>query len=84
MAASVLQLFSMSDVNRRSVDDKSAGQRDSLFSSPEPKGSAMDSATSVYSTVDKRGEAATLDHLDSYNRVGRGKDRGKEAAPISA
>jgi hypothetical protein len=81
-ASSVLELFSMSDLDRRSVDDERAGQRDSLFSSPEPEGSAVDSDTSVYSVVDKRGKASTLQRLDSYNPAGRGKDQGKEAAPI--
>jgi len=74
----------MSDVDRYSVDDESAGQRDSLFSSPEPEGSAVDTDTSVYSIVDKRGEAPTLERWDSYNRAGRGKDKGKEAAAIPA
>jgi hypothetical protein len=74
----------MSDVDRYSVDDESAGQRDSLFSSPEPEGSAVESDTSVYSNVDKRGEASTLQRLDNCNPSGRGKDQGKEAAPIPA
>ena len=83
-ASSVLELFSMSEDDRYSVDDGSPGQRDSLFSSPEPEGSAMDSDTSVASAVDKRGEAATPGHLDSYNRAGQGKDQGKEATPFPA
>ncbi|KAK5041872.1 hypothetical protein LTR84_002646 [Exophiala bonariae] len=65
----------MSDVDRYSVDDESAGQRDSLFSSPEPEGSAVESDTSVYSNVDKRGEASTLQRLDNCNPSGRGKDQ---------
>lgn len=83
-ASSVLELFSMSDVDRHSVDGESASQRDSLFSSPEPEGSSVDSDTSVYSIVDKRGEAPTLHRLDSSNRAGRGRDQGREAAPIPA
>lgn len=60
MAASVLELFSISKDNRSSVDEGSPGQRDSLFSSPEPEGSTMDSDTSITSATDKHGEAATL------------------------
>lgn len=84
MAASVLELFSISKDNRSSVDEGSPGQRDSLFSSPEPEGSTMDSDTSITSATDKHGEAATLFHLDSYNRTGQGKDQGKDARPFPA
>jgi hypothetical protein len=81
-ASSVLEPFSMSEVDRASVDNESVGQRDSLFSSPEPEGSAVDSNTSVESVVDKRGEVPTLEHLDCYDWAGQGKDQGKEATPI--
>lgn len=68
----------MSEVDRYSVDDDSAGQRDSLFSSPEPEGSAIDSDTSVYAIVDKRAGVLTIEHLDRYNWAGQGKDQSKK------
>jgi hypothetical protein len=76
--------FSMSEDDRYSVGEDSPGQQDSLFSSPEPEGSTMDSGTSVFSTVDKRGGAAILGHSDSYNRTSQGKYQGKDARPYTA
>jgi hypothetical protein len=68
----------MAEDDRSSIDEGSPGQRDSLFSSPKPEGSTMDSDTTVSSAVGQRSEAATLGHLDNCNRIGQGKDQGKD------
>jgi len=78
-ASSALELFSISEDDRHSVEG-SLGQRDSLFSTPEPEASTMDSNTSVAS--DKRDEVATPGHLDSYNWAGQGNDQGRGARPF--
>jgi len=54
--ASVLELFSMSGEDHYSADEGSPSQRDSLFSSPEPEGSAIDSDSGVSFAAHKRGD----------------------------
>ncbi|KAK5203611.1 hypothetical protein LTR41_010638 [Exophiala xenobiotica] len=74
-ATSVDELFSVLRGHRNSVDEGSSGGRDSLFSSPEPEGSTMNSNRSVASAVNKGGEAGKPRHLDNYNRTGPGVDQ---------
>lgn len=68
--ASVLELFSMSGEDHYSADEGSPSQRDSLFSSPEPEGSAIDSDSGVSFATHKRGDDPTSSHLLSYDRIG--------------
>jgi hypothetical protein len=75
----VLELFSMSEDDRHSVDGGGHSQRDSLFSSPEPEGSAIDSDMGVSSAADKRGRAGTSSHFLNYNRTGQEADRGMDS-----
>jgi hypothetical protein len=69
----------MADVDRHSVDGRSLSEPDSLFSSPEPEGPAIDSDTSISYTHDRRGGALTSSHLVSHNRTGPEADQGKVA-----
>ncbi|KAK5051635.1 hypothetical protein LTR84_003287 [Exophiala bonariae] len=79
-ATSVEELFSMLQGDRNSVDEgSSSGQRDSLFSSPEPEGTTMNSNTSLASAVNKGCEASKPRHLESYHRTGPGNDQGEDA-----
>lgn len=79
----MLELFSISEGNRPSVDKGTHSQPDGLFSSPEPEESATDNDSSVASASNKRGGAVTSSHFLSHTRTSQEADQGKSMRAFS-